>query len=54
MLVPVSWIKEYTDVNVNTEEFVDRMVISGSNLEVVEHWGEGIEGVVIGKIEKIE
>jgi len=54
MLVPVSWIKEYTDVNVDVQEFVDRMVISGSNLEVIEHWGEGIEGVVIGKIVKIE
>ena len=54
MLVPVSWIKEYTDVNVDVQEFVDRMVISGSNLEVVEYWGEGIEGVVIGRIEKIE
>jgi len=54
MLVPVSWLKEYTDVKVDTQEFVDRMVISGSNLEVVEYWGEGIEGVVIGKIEKIE
>ncbi len=54
MLVPVSWIKEYTDVNVDVQEFVDRMVISGSNLEVVDYWGEGIEGVVIGRIEAIE
>lgn len=54
MLVPVSWIKEYTDVNVDVQEFVDRMVISGSNLEVVEYWGEGIEDVVIGRIDKIE
>ncbi|MBO4818766.1 MAG: phenylalanine--tRNA ligase subunit beta [Firmicutes bacterium] len=54
MLVPVSWLKEYTDVNTGVQEFVDRMVISGSNLEVIEYWGEGIEGVVIGKILSIE
>ncbi|MBR6352125.1 MAG: phenylalanine--tRNA ligase subunit beta, partial [Firmicutes bacterium] len=54
MLVPIQWIKEYTDVNVDTTEFVDRMVLSGSNLETVEYFGEGIEGVVIGKILKIE
>jgi len=54
MLVPVQWIKDYTDVNVDTQEFVDRMVLSGSNLESVEYFGEGIEGVVIGKILKIE
>ena len=54
MLVPVSWLKEYTNVNTDVQEFVDRMVISGSNLESVEYWGEGIEGVVIGKIVSID
>ncbi|MBQ2042259.1 MAG: phenylalanine--tRNA ligase subunit beta [Firmicutes bacterium] len=54
MLVPVKWLKDYTDVNVDTAEFVRRMILSGSNLETVEYFGEGIEGVVIGRIEKIE
>ena len=53
MLVPIRWIKDYTDVNVSTSEFVDRMVLSGSNLETVEYFGQGINGVVIGRIEKI-
>ena len=54
MLVPIRWLKDYTDVNVDADEFVRRMVLSGSNLETVEHFGEGIEGVVIGRIAKIE
>ena len=54
MLVPIRWIKDYTDVNVGVHEFVDRMVLSGSNLETVEYFGQGISGVVIGRIEKIE
>ncbi|MCR5009371.1 MAG: phenylalanine--tRNA ligase subunit beta [Clostridia bacterium] len=54
MLVPIKWLKDYTDVNVDADEFVRRMVLSGSNLETVEHFGEGIEGVVIGRISKIE
>ena len=54
MLVPIKWIKDYTDVNVDVDEFVSRMVLSGSNLETVEHFGEGIENVVVGKIVKIE
>ena len=54
MLVPIRWIKNYTDVNVDVHEFVDRMVLSGSNLETVEYFGQGISGVVIGRIEKIE
>jgi len=54
MLVPIKWIKDYTDVNVGVDEFVSKMVLSGSNLETVEHFGDGINGVVVGKIEKIE
>ena len=54
MLVPIKWLKDYTDVNVGTDEFVRRMVLSGSNLETVEYFGQGIEGVVVGRIEKIE
>ena len=54
MLVPVEWLKDYTDVNVSVEEFCDRMIMSGSNLETVEYFGENIDKVVVGKIEKIE
>lgn len=54
MLVPVKWLKEYTDINVSVDEFCDRMIMSGSNLETVEYFGEGIENVVVGKILSIE
>ena len=54
MLVPVQWLKEYTDIKVSTEEFCDRMIMSGSNLETVEEFGAGIQGVVVGKIVSIE
>jgi len=54
MLVPVEWLKEYTDVNVDLEEFCERMIMSGSNIETVERFGEGIEKIVIGRIVDIE
>ncbi len=54
MLVPIKWLKEYTDVNVSDEEWVKGMVLSGTNLETVDYWHKGISGVVVGKIEKIE
>ncbi|HVI42173.1 MAG TPA: phenylalanine--tRNA ligase subunit beta [Anaerovoracaceae bacterium] len=54
MLVPVEWLKEYTDVNVSIDEFCERMIMSGSNIETVEHFGEGIEKVVVGKIVDVE
>ncbi|MBR2749422.1 MAG: phenylalanine--tRNA ligase subunit beta, partial [Firmicutes bacterium] len=54
MIVSLEWLKDYTDVKVSPEVFCDRMIMSGSNLETMELTGEGISGVVVGKIEKIE
>lgn len=54
MLVPIEWLREYTDVKVGDEEFCERMIMSGSNIETVERFGEGIEKIVIGKIADVE
>ena len=54
MLVPIEWLKDYIDLDVTTEEFCDRMIMSGSNLETCEHFCEEMENVVVGRIEKIE
>ncbi|SHJ85559.1 phenylalanyl-tRNA synthetase beta subunit [Geosporobacter subterraneus DSM 17957] len=51
MFVPVKWLREYVnidDVDINT--LSDRLVMSGSKVEAVEHLGEEIKGVVVGKI----
>ncbi len=50
MLVPLSWLKEYVNIDVSTEELCNRMTMTGSNVEMVTRVGENIEGVVIGKI----
>ena len=52
MIVSLEWLKDYTDVNVTPEEFCDRMIMSGSNLETMEHVGCDMENVVVGKIVK--
>lgn len=54
MLVPIEWLKEYTDIKTDIEEFCERMIMSGSNIETVEHFGEGIENIVVGRIVDIE
>ena len=54
MLVSLNWLKDYVDLNVGAEEFCDRMIMSGSNLETCEELGTGIENVKIGRIDKIE
>lgn len=54
MLVPVEWLREYTDINVSTDEFCEKMIMSGSNLETCTMLGQGIQGVVVGKLLKID
>ncbi len=55
MLVPVEWLNDYIDLkDIDTDTFCDRMIMSGSNLETCEHFCEGIENVVVGRIDKIE
>ena len=36
------------------EEFCERMVMSGFNIENVQRFGRGIEDVVVGKVESVE
>ncbi len=54
MIVSLEWLKDYTEVNVGPQEFCDRMIMSGSNLETLELKGLDMDGVVVGKIAKIE
>lgn len=54
MLVSLNWLKDYTDIKVPVDEFCDRMIMSGSDMEICEELGTGISGVVVGRIDKIE
>ncbi len=55
MLVPISWLKEYVNIkDMESKDFLDRMIMSGSNIEEVHHYGEGIKKVVVGKVLKVE
>ncbi|SDK75167.1 phenylalanine--tRNA ligase subunit beta [Natronincola ferrireducens] len=53
MLVPIEWLKQYVNINMETKELCDRMTMSGSKVEEVKKIGIGIKGVVIGVIEEI-
>ena len=58
MLVPVKWLKDYVDIDIDTVEFADMMTMTGTKTETVEFFGEGInaevkEKVVVGKILEI-
>lgn len=54
MLVPISWLKEYTKVDVDIDTFCEQMIMSGSNIETAERFGEDIKGVVTGRVLQLE
>lgn len=54
MLVPVEWLNDYVTIHADTEEFCDRMIMSGSNLETVRTYGTSFQNVVVGKVLKKE
>lgn len=54
MNVSLNWLRDYAEINCDTQTFVDKMTMSGSNVEGVEEIGEDISGVVVAKILEIE
>jgi phenylalanyl-tRNA synthetase beta chain len=55
MFVPVNWLKEYVEIeDIDIKKLSEDMIMSGSNIENVNEVGQGITGVVIGKILRIE
>lgn len=55
MNTPLSWMKAYVpDLDVDVQEFVDRMTLSGSHVEGYEKKDKNLEKIVAGKIESIE
>ncbi len=54
MLAPIKWLKDYVDIEMTAEDFGALMTTAGLEYEELETFGELIENVVVGKIEKIE
>ena len=54
MLLPVKWLKEYVNIDVDTKKLADELTLSGSHVESIISLDRGIERVVVGRIEKIE
>ncbi len=55
MEIPMTWLKEYVDIDLeNINEFDHKMTMSGSKVEEVIRFGEGVEGIVVGKVLSIE
>ncbi len=56
MLVPINWIKEYVDIDENSDtvELANQLTMTGSNVEEVITLREDVSNVVVGKIFSVE
>ena len=54
MKTSVEWLKEYSDINVDTVELGDILTMTGSKVETIERKGNDIKNVVVGKIKEIK
>ena len=54
MLVPLSWLKEYVDINVTPQELQTKLFDCGFEVETLTQLGGEIDGVVVGEVTKCE
>lgn len=50
MLVPIKWMKQYVDINVDDRTLSDKLTLTGSHVDAVIDYTKNIENVVTGKI----
>jgi len=53
MKLPVSWLKDYVDVELAPAELADRLTFSGTEVESIETIGSDFEGLVVGEIRTV-
>ncbi|MDE6182372.1 MAG: phenylalanine--tRNA ligase subunit beta, partial [Eubacteriales bacterium] len=54
MNLPMSWLKDFVEIDCNVNEFSDAMTLSGSKVECIENKGDAISKVVVAKVLEIE
>lgn len=50
MRVSLNWLKEYVDISLNPEDLAHLLTMVGLEVEGLEAHGEGLEGIVVGRI----
>lgn len=53
MLASLEWLKQYVDINISTAELCDKITRVGLEVDTVTRLGEGLEGVITGKVMEI-
>ena len=54
MLAPISWLKDYVDINVSPEVLAKKLVSIGFEVEEIIYQEKSATKVVVGKIVEVE
>lgn len=54
MNIPISWFKEYLNIDMSTADFAEALTMSGTKVEKIEYKNQEISKVVVGKILEIK
>ncbi len=50
MRVPLKWLKEHVDIDVDVQELANTLSRTGSAVEKIDRFAEGVSGVVVGSV----
>ena len=54
MRVPLSWLREYVDIQLTPEELAERLTLLGMEVKGIEQWGADWRSVVVGELLTVE
>ena len=54
MKVPMKWLRKYTHIALDAQDYAQKMVMSGTGVEGVEKTGADFSNVVVGRVVKME
>jgi phenylalanyl-tRNA synthetase beta chain len=54
MRVPLSWLRDYVDLQLTPEQLAERLTLLGMEVETIERWGADWESVVVGELLAVE
>jgi phenylalanyl-tRNA synthetase beta chain len=54
MLIPLSWLRDYVDIDISVEELADKLTFSGTEVEAIIRSGECPDGVIVAEILEVQ
>lgn len=54
MNLPMRWLSDYVNIKADTQDFIDKITLSGSKVESVNYLAKEVSNVVTGKVVEIE